>query len=128
MNEPSGEPIQKDTSAKVLIVDDGQYIRRLLSIPLRKKYEVIEAEGGAGALRSIEFHQPKVVLLDIMMPGVIDGLQVLDFIKSDPRFKDIRVAMVTARGQAKDWSIAQKRGADAYFVKPFSPGEVFAWG
>ena len=112
---------------KILIVDDGAYIRRLLNIPLGKKYEVIEADSGAAALGSIELHKPKLVLLDIMMPGVMDGLQVLDVIKSDPRFKEIFVGMMTARGQIKDGAIAKKRGADAYFVKPFSPRDVVAW-
>ena len=61
------------------------------------------------------------------MPGVMDGLQVLDVIKSDSRFKEIFVGMMTTRGQIKDGAIAKKRGADAYFVKPLSPRDVVAW-
>jgi CheY-like chemotaxis protein len=67
------------------------------------------------------------VLLDVMMPGEVDGLQVLDAIKSNPQTKDILVAMVTARGQVADGDDARKRGADAYFIKPFSPLQVVAW-
>ena len=112
---------------KVLIVDDHTDIRRLLSITLGKDYEIMEAEDGAAALESIRRHHPQIVLLDVMMPGEMDGLQVLDAIKSDPKTKDILVAMVTARGQVADGDDARKRGADAYFIKPFSPLKVVTW-
>jgi CheY-like chemotaxis protein len=112
---------------KVLIVDDHTDIRRLLSITLGKDYEIIEAEDGVTALESIRRHRPQIVLLDVMMPGEMDGLQVLDAIKADPQLHDTLVAMVTARGQVADGDDARKRGADAYFIKPFSPLQVVAW-
>ena len=61
------------------------------------------------------------------MPGELDGLQVLDAIKADPNTKDTLVAMVTARGQVADGDDARRRGADAYFIKPFTPLQVVAW-
>jgi CheY-like chemotaxis protein len=112
---------------KVLIVDDHSDIRRLLSITLGKEYEIMEAEDGVSALESIRRHRPQIVLLDVMMPGEMDGLQVLDAIKADPHNRDTLVAMVTARGQVADGDDARKRGADAYFIKPFSPLQVVAW-
>jgi CheY-like chemotaxis protein len=112
---------------KVLIVDDHTDIRRLLSITLGKEYEIMEAEDGVGALESIRRHRPQIVLLDVMMPGEMDGLQVLDAIKADPHLNTTLVAMVTARGQMADGDDARKRGADAYFIKPFSPLQVVAW-
>lgn len=111
----------------VLIVDDHADIRRLLSITLGKQYEIIEADNGTAALYAIRRYQPKVVLLDVMMPGEVDGLQVLEAIKSNPKTKDTLVAMVTARGQQSDSEEARKRGADAYFIKPFSPLQVVSW-
>ncbi|MEO8121903.1 MAG: response regulator [Rhodoferax sp.] len=113
--------------SQILIVDDQAVIRRLLSITLGKDYEILEAEDGLGALEAIRRHHPKVVLLDVMMPGTMDGLQVLDAIKGNPLTRDILVAMVTARGQAADSDDARQRGADAYFIKPFSPLQVLAW-
>lgn len=112
---------------KILIVDDHPDIRRLLSITLGKAYEIIEAENGTTALEMVRRQKPRLVLLDIMMPGEMDGLQVLDAIKADPALKDTLVAMVTARGQAADEEIGKKRGADAYFTKPFSPLKVVNW-
>jgi len=111
----------------ILIVDDHSDIRRLLSITLGKEFTILEAEDGIGALEVIRHKHPKVVLLDVMMPGEMDGLQVLDAIKADPATRHTLVAMVTARGQTADSDDARKRGADAYFIKPFSPLQVVAW-
>lgn len=111
----------------ILIVDDHADIRRLLSITLGKQYEIVEADNGTAALYAIRRYQPKVVLLDVMMPGEVDGLQVLEAIKSNPKTRDTLVAMVTARGQQSDAEEANRRGADAYFVKPFSPLQVVTW-
>lgn len=111
----------------ILIVDDHSDIRRLLSITLGKEFKILEAEDGVSALAAVRHHHPKVVLLDVMMPGEIDGLQVLEAIKADPLTKDILVAMITARGQVADHDEARERGADAYFIKPFSPLQVVTW-
>ena len=111
----------------VLVVDDSEDIRLLMRVSLGKKYELLEANSGVQALELIQLHQPPLILLDVMMPGAMDGLQLLDFIKSDARLKNIIVGMITARGQTADDKDARRRGADAYFVKPFSPRAVVAW-
>ena len=112
---------------KILIVDDHPDIRRLVAITLGKGIELLEAEDGATALDMVRRHSPKIVLLDVMMPGEMDGLQVLEQIKGDPLTHDTAVAMITARGQVADGDAARQRGADAYFTKPFSPLEVVGW-
>jgi DNA-binding response OmpR family regulator len=111
---------------KILLVDDHSDIRRLIRITLGKSFEVLEAEDGASGLEIARNHKPDLVVLDVMMPGALDGLQVLDAIKSDPELKDTRVIMVTARGQSRDYEIGMERGADAYFIKPFSPLQLVA--
>ena len=111
----------------ILVVDDHADIRRLLSITLGKEYQILEAEDGVTALDLVRRHHPKVVLLDVMMPGEMDGLQVLDAIKADSQTRETLVAMITARGQAADHDEGRRRGADAYFIKPFSPLQVVAW-
>jgi len=108
-------------SEKILIVDDHSDIRHLIRITLGKSFEILEAEEGATALSIVRRAHPKVVVLDVMMPGELDGFQVLEAIKGDPALKDIRVIMVTARGQARDYEMGMSRGADGYFIKPFSP-------
>ena len=111
----------------ILIVDDHPDIRRLLSVTLGKDHLITEAENGARALEAIKKHRPAIVLLDVMMPGEIDGLQVLQSIKSNPDTRSILVAMISARGQEADSEVARSHGADAYFIKPFSPLEVVNW-
>lgn len=111
----------------ILVVDDHPVIRRLLCVTLGNDYDILEATDGVSALETIRRHHPKIVLLDVMMPGCMSGLQVLDAIKGDPLTRDILVAMVSARGQAADTEEARRRGADAYFIKPFSPIQVLAW-
>ncbi len=108
-------------SEKILIVDDHSDIRHLIRLTLGKSFELLEAEEGAMALTITRSQRPRVVVLDVMMPGELDGFEVLDAIKSDPALKGVRVIMVTARGQARDYEMGMARGADGYFIKPFSP-------
>lgn len=106
---------------KILIVDDHADIRRLVRIALGNEFEILEAEDGATALALIREQQPCIVLLDIMMPGEMDGLEVLQAIKGDPLLMHICVIMLTARAQKQDYDLGAKYGADKYFIKPFSP-------
>lgn len=111
---------------KVLIVDDQVDIRRMMSIALEGDFELLEAEDGVTALKLVRVHKPQVVLLDVMMPGDMDGLQVLQAIRSDPKIKDTCVIMVSAKGQIADYELGMQMGANAYFVKPFSPLQLLA--
>ncbi|MDX9995124.1 MAG: response regulator [Rhodocyclaceae bacterium] len=111
---------------KILLVDDHADIRRLIRMTLGKNYEVHEADNGLTGLEMARTLRPDVVVLDVMMPGGVSGLEVLDTIKGDPQLIQTRVIMVTARGQMLDYEDGMGRGADAYFVKPFSPLQVVA--
>lgn len=113
--------------SQILIVDDHSDIRRLLSVTLGREFTIAEAEDGTTALELIRRQPPQLVLLDVMMPGEIDGLALLDILKGNPETSHILVAMVTARGQQADSEDARQRGADAYFIKPFSPLQVIRW-
>ena len=112
---------------KILIVDDRAEIRKLLAITLGLDYEVITATDGEQALFSIRSSKPVVVFLDVMMPGKFDGIEVLRQIKSNIDLKQTLVAMVTANGDAENMKLAQAHGADAFFVKPFSPLKLVSW-
>jgi DNA-binding response OmpR family regulator len=112
--------------SKLLLVDDHADIRRLMRVTLGKTFEIVEAEDGVSGLQKARDERPDLIVLDVMMPGELDGLQVLDRIRADPQLKKTRVIMVTARGQVRDTEIGMLRGADAYFVKPFSPLQLIA--
>jgi DNA-binding response OmpR family regulator len=112
--------------AKILLVDDHSDIRRLIRITLGKGFDVFEAEEAHAALDIVRREKPDLVVLDVMMPGELNGLDVLDIIKSDSSLQRVRVIMVTARGQARDYDDGLQRGADEYFIKPFSPMQLVA--
>lgn len=106
---------------KILIVDDQADIRRLISLTLGRQYSLMEAGDGAAAISMVETSRPDAVILDVMMPGDLDGFDVLTKIKSDESTRSICVVMLTAKGQASDIDNAIIKGADAYLIKPFSP-------
>ncbi len=68
--------------------------------------------------------RPDIVLLDVMMPGELDGLQLCRQLRSDPVMRHIKVVLLTARGQERDREAGRQAGADEYLVKPFSPLEL----
>lgn len=107
---------------KLLVVDDNAEVRNLLRLTLSfGDYEIREATNGMDALATIQEWRPDIVLLDVMMPGEKDGLQVCREVKQDPELKDTYIAMLTARGQAQDIEAGGDAGADTYLIKPFSP-------
>ena len=70
---------------------------------------------------------PKMVLLDIMMAGELNGLQVLSEIRGNASICNTAVMVITALGQDSHVVNAKRHGADAYLVKPFSTQEVQDW-
>ncbi len=107
---------------RVLIVDDQADMRRLIRLSLAcEPYQVHEAADGTDALRQALALQPDLVLLDVSMPGELDGLQVCARLRGLPALQATRVVLLTARGQAQDRDAGRQAGADAYLVKPVSP-------
>ncbi len=105
---------------KILIVEDHADIRRLIRMTLEfDDYEILEAENGDVGLAMATEHQPDLVLLDVMMPGSLNGLDVCRTLKSWPH--PPRVLLLTARGRSEDLDAGLQAGAEAYLVKPFSP-------
>lgn len=106
----------------VLVVEDQVDIRKLVRMTLAiGDFEVYEADSGEGGVRMSNRLRPDVVLMDVMMPGEIDGYQACRQIKDTPQLKGTAVVMLTARGQQSDLADGVAAGADAYLVKPFSP-------
>ena len=109
----------------VLVVEDQPDIRKLIRMTLDfGDYEVHEADNGASGLRMVDGLHPHLVLLDVMMPGDLDGFQVCERIKRDPARAATMVVMLTARGQQADLATGTKAGCDGYLTKPFSPLEL----
>ncbi len=111
---------------RVLVVDDEESIRRLLTYSLGKSgYEVVEAVDGAAAIAAIDEHKPDLVILDVMMP-VMDGHEVLHRLRSSRDTSRMPVIMLTARNADADKVYGLEIGADDYMSKPFSMSELMA--
>jgi CheY-like chemotaxis protein len=110
---------------KILIVDDEFESRNLLKRILNKKtpYEVIEATNGMEALEKIQSDNPQLVFLDIMMP-VMNGVQVLQAIRSDSRFSSLPVIIVSAQNERSMIQQVVALGISFYLLKPYSIEEV----
>jgi len=109
-------------SKTILIVDDHADIRRLVRMTLEfEDYEIFEAANGDEALSFLAGRRADVVLLDVMMPGSANGLDVCRHIRAQPELAGVRVLLLSARGQASDREAGLQAGADIYLVKPFSP-------
>lgn len=107
---------------KILITDDQADLRCLMRWSLEAPHvHIDEAADGEEALKLARSLQPDLMVLDVMMPGELDGLQVCRLIKSDPDLSSVRVILLSARGQVADVRQGTDAGADAYIVKPFSP-------
>ncbi|NBQ87601.1 MAG: response regulator [Betaproteobacteria bacterium] len=113
-------------SRKALIVEDQPDIRKLIVMTLEfEDLELHEADNGADGWRLAQGLRPQIMLLDVMMPGELDGYQVCRKVKADPVLaRTTKVVLLTARGQQADLEQGQKAGCDAYLTKPFSPLEL----
>ncbi|MDD5439515.1 MAG: response regulator [Candidatus Omnitrophica bacterium] len=104
---------------KILIVDDSQDMRAILSMRLTiNGYGVIMAEDGQEALYKVKEESPHLVILDLMLPK-IDGYEVCRMLKFDDKLKNIPVIVLSALDQQDEREKAVGCGADAYFIKPF---------
>ncbi len=107
---------------KLLVVEDQPDIRSLIRATLEfEEYELHEAEDGVSGLHKARAVRPALILLDVMMPGELDGIQVCERVRADPAMAGVRIVLLTARGQKTDLQTGKDAGCDAYLIKPFSP-------
>ena len=118
------------TDLPVLIVDDNETNRRILEEVLTNWHmHPVVADGSAAALaaleKSVAENRPfKVILLDAHMP-TMDGFGLAEHIQKDPRFRGIKLIMLTSAGQPEDVSRCQTLGISAYLTKPVKQSELF---
>jgi two-component system, cell cycle response regulator DivK len=110
----------------ILVVDDSAPSRRLLRIVLeRRGYRALEAAGADAARAAVAREKPRLVLMDVEMPGV-DGLQLTREFKSDERMRDVPVIAVTSLAAEGDEERCLAAGCDAYLTKPVDVPELLA--
>jgi diguanylate cyclase (GGDEF) domain len=111
---------------KILVADDDQALSRTLSWILKENgYEVLTVPGGEHLFEHLSAEQFDLLLLDIMMPKV-DGLQLLQRVKSDPRFKDLPVLMISSMPPEEATVRSLGLGAADFIPKPFRVRELLA--
>lgn len=116
----------EQTKQSILVVDDMPVNIKILTELLRSDYQIKAATNGVDAITIAQsFPQPDLILLDIMMPE-LDGYDVINRLKSNPKTKNIPVIFVTAMTEVSDERLGFDLGAVDYITKPFSPALVLA--
>ena len=109
---------------RILVVDDEPPIQRILRRNLQVSgYEVLVAENGKQAIEMVRLHQPDLILLDLCMPGELDGLDVCIQVRKSSQTPIIVLSAITEEKQKVK---ALDLGADDYLTKPFSNDELQA--
>ena len=120
MNRRSNNP------ARILVVDDDPYTVDILSRHLQREgFVAIEALCGSDCLRIARESDVDVILLDLMMPGM-DGFQVCQQLRVDPKTAEIPIILVTARDDIEARAEGIRVGASEFLTKPFSRRQLVA--
>jgi DNA-binding NarL/FixJ family response regulator len=113
-------------TGQLLLVDDEPGLREAVKEYLQDSGFTVQVASNAGdAWQMLQKNQPDLVISDVMMPKV-DGYQFLKQLRDDPRFKNLPVVFLTARGMTSDRIQGYQAGCDAYLPKPFDPEELEA--
>lgn len=111
---------------RILIADDEPNIVVSLEFLMKREgFEVATAVDGEATLAAIEKTKPDLVLLDIMLPKM-NGFEVCQRIRANPKSSDVKVLMLTAKGRETEVAKGLALGADAYVTKPFSTKDLVA--
>ncbi len=112
------------TETVIVVVEDDANIADLIELYLRRDgFRVFQAPDGETALKTIRDRQPKLIVLDLGLPGQVDGLEVCRQVRAT---SDVPIIMLTARDDEVDRVLGLELGADDYVTKPFSPRELVA--
>jgi two-component system, OmpR family, response regulator MprA len=111
----------------VLVVDDEESIVELIKLGLRyENFHVESAEDGKEGINAAQRLNPAMIILDVALPGDIDGVEVCRRLRQNPTTQDIPVLMLTAKRESQDKVMGLNTGADDYLVKPFNFDELVA--
>ncbi len=114
---------QTDRTARILMADDNADLRDYLMRLLSPQYQVVAVADGVAALAAIRHQLPDLVLADVMMPN-LDGLSLLQTLRSDPQTREIPIILLSARAGEEARLEGLAAGADDYLTKPFSAREL----
>ncbi len=115
------------TKEPILIIEDDKFLRELLLRKLKSNgFNVSVAIDGTEALKKVKEEKYRIVLLDLVLPGV-DGFEILKKIKEDPKTKGISVIILSNLGQQEEVERGLRLGAEDYLIKAhFTPDEIIS--
>lgn len=106
----------------ILITDDQEEIRELVALTLSiGNFHLLKARSGLEAIEVARSRQPDLILMDVTMPGGIDGFEATRLIKNDPQTCRCPVLILSGRCEESDLEESLAVGAVGYIAKPFSP-------
>ena len=118
MNATAVTPLRR---RKILVVEDSEDTRKLILATLKlRDFEVVAVDNSDTALEQFQTYMPDLILLDVMMPGRLDGVGLCREIRALAA-ASVKIAFVSAKGQTADLATGRAVKADAYVVMPFSP-------
>ena len=118
MNATAVTPVRR---RKILVVEDSEDTRKLILATLKlRDFEVVAVDNSDTALEQFQTYMPDLILLDVMMPGRLDGVGLCREIRALAG-ASVKIAFVSAKGQTADLATGRAVKADAYVVMPFSP-------
>ncbi len=116
----------KNTKKKILLIEDDDSLRGILSDILQEKgYLVVNAGDGPEGIRKVYVELPDLVVLDVMLPQ-LSGLEVCKRLKKDEKMKNMPIIFLTARDQVTDKLLGIESGGEIYLTKPFDMDELVA--
>jgi two-component system, chemotaxis family, chemotaxis protein CheY len=110
---------------KVLIVEDSKASREFIAATVESisGLEAFATSSGFEALKLLPRHRFDLIITDINMPD-INGLELINFVKKNPNYRDTPLFIITTEGREKDRDRGLALGASEYLVKPFSPASL----
>jgi DNA-binding response OmpR family regulator len=113
-----------ENPAKILIVDDEAYIRRVIELKLKNKgYEIITASNGKDGLEKFDLYHPEIVITDIKMPGM-DGRSLCEQIEKRKNEKSLLLVIITCSVSDDKFEWLEKMNNTLLIEKPFSPSQL----
>lgn len=110
----------------ILYIEDDVLIAEMVSLFLsRRGYELLIADNGLDGIHLATHHRPQLILMDLRLPGKVDGWEAIRVLKTNPEVCHIPIVALSAQNQSSARQLAFEAGCDDYFTKPFVMHDLF---
>jgi DNA-binding response OmpR family regulator len=125
MTNEAGAPSHNKSKIIVAIEDDAEILALIAKVVGSAGYTFFGASGGEEAFTLLERVTPRLILLDVQMPGA-DGFAVCRRLRNLPRLRQVPIAFLTARKTTEDVRAGMAAGGNDFIIKPFEPEKLLA--